>query len=63
MSQTRRLAAILAADAALAFLEAVPENEMQDPGLRRKIRDFGIAAANNSEDSAAISGWLGSRYR
>jgi hypothetical protein len=63
MSQTRRLAAILAADDALVFLAAVPENEMHDPGLRRKIRDFAIAAANNREDSAAISGWLDSRYR
>ena len=36
---------------------------MRDPDLRRKVRDFAIAAANNSEDSAAISGRLGSRYR
>jgi hypothetical protein len=36
---------------------------MQDPGLRRKIRDFAIAAADNSEDGAAISGRLDSRYR
>jgi hypothetical protein len=36
---------------------------MQDPGFRRKIRDLAIAAANNSEDSAAISGRLDSRYR
>jgi hypothetical protein len=62
MSQTRRLAAILAADDALVFLDAVPENEMQAPGLRRKIRDFAVAAANNSEDNAAISGRLESRY-
>jgi hypothetical protein len=36
---------------------------MQDPGLRREIRDFAIAAANNSKDGAAISGRLDSRYR
>jgi hypothetical protein len=63
MSQTRRLAAILAADVALVYLDAVPENEMHDPGLRRKIRDFAVAAASNSDDSAAISGRLDSRYR
>lgn len=63
MTATRRLAAILAADDALVLLDAVPENEMQAPGLRRKIRDFAIAAANNREDSAAISGRLDSRYR
>jgi hypothetical protein len=28
-----------------------------------KIRDFAVAAANNSEDNAAISGRLESRYR
>jgi hypothetical protein len=47
---------------ALVFLDAVPENEMRDTGLRRKIRDFAIAAAVNGEDSAAISGRLDSRY-
>ena len=63
MSESRRLTAILAADDALVFLDTVPESEMHDPGLRRKIRDFAIAAASNSEDSAAISGRLDSRYR
>ena len=33
MSQTHRFAAILSADVARVFLDAVPENEMQDPGL------------------------------
>ena len=63
MTATRCLAAILAADDALVLLDPVPENEMQDPGLHRKIRDFAIAAASNSENSATISGRLDSRYR
>ena len=63
MSQTRCLAAILAADDAIVFPDAIPENEMHDPGLRRRIRDFAIAAASNSEDGAAISRRLDSRYR
>jgi tetratricopeptide (TPR) repeat protein len=61
MTAIRRLAAILAADDAIVFLDAAPENEIQDPGLRRKIRDFAIAVASNHENSAAISGRLDSR--
>jgi ubiquinone/menaquinone biosynthesis C-methylase UbiE len=56
VTAARRLAAILAADDALVYLAAVLEIEMHGAGLRRKICDFAIAAASNSEDSAAISG-------
>ena len=48
---------------ALVYLDKIPENEMHDPALRSKIRDFAIAAAGNSADSAAISRRLDTRYR
>jgi hypothetical protein len=47
----------------LVFLESVPEVEMRDPALRRKIRDFAVAAAGNSENSGVVAGRLDARYR